>query len=38
MAEFLGLLQCGPAAAQVTSFSVSDEVAETELGDFSPVP
>ena len=38
MAEFLGLLQCGPAAAQVTSFLVSDEVAETGLGDFSPVP
>jgi hypothetical protein len=38
MAEFLGLLQCGPAAAQVTSFQVSDEVAETGLGDFSPVP
>jgi len=37
MAEFMALLQRGPAAAEVTSFVVTDEAPIVELGVFGPV-
>lgn len=37
IAEFSSLLKRGPAAAQVSDFTVSEPAAAGELGDFRPV-